>query len=95
MEVEGGAGVAGPEGVAAATVLGRCPLDLFDGVHGEPARTFEPKFVSGALEQLQKGVSVAGGAVAEVGALLEGACLPRQLAAGYEQLRQLFVVRGE
>ena len=73
-------------------MLGRCPPDLLDRVHRERSGALEPEFVAGALEQLQKRVSVAGGAMAELGALPVRACQPGELAAPDQQFRQPLVV---
>ena len=61
-------------------------LDLLERVHRERARPLEPALVARALEELEEGVAVAGGAVAEAGALRQRACAPGELAALDEQL---------
>ena len=38
---------------------------LCNGVHGEGARAFEPKLISGTLEQFKKGIAIAGRAVCD------------------------------
>jgi hypothetical protein len=67
------------------------PLDLGRGVDREHARSVEPELVARALEELQERVTVARGPVAEARALGEWAGLPRELAAGDEQLRELLI----
>src|SRR6476469_3231063 len=69
--------------------------DLLDRVHREAAGAFEPELVPGALEQLQERIPVAGGAVAELGALFDRAGAPREFAAPDEQLRQPLVARRQ
>jgi len=79
-EVDGRPEVARPERVATAPVVRPAVLDLGCSVHREGARSFEPPLVSGRLVQREKRAAVSRGAVAEVGALAQGAGKPRQLA---------------
>ena len=79
---------------SAAVVRGRS-LDLFDRVHGERASPVEPELVSGSLQELQEGVAVAPGAVAEVRSFPERPGLPRQLAAFDEELGELGIARRD
>src|SRR5947208_173117 len=67
----------------------RQAVHLLERVHREGAGPFEPELVARARERFQKGVAVAGGAVAEAGALLlvvERACVPDELGALEQQL---------
>ena len=48
VQVERGAGIAGPERVTAAVVPRAALLDLLDRVHGEGTRALEPELVSGS-----------------------------------------------
>src|SRR5690349_4273826 len=80
-EEAGGADVAGPQRVAPPAVLRAGPLDLGRGVHRERPRPFQPALVAGAVEELQERVAVAGGAVAEAGALGQRPRRPGELAA--------------
>ncbi len=51
-------------------------------MHRERASAREPELVASSLEERKERVPVAGGAVAQVRALGERACAPRELAAG-------------
>ena len=61
-------------------------LELFERMDGEAASAVEPALVAGALEDLQERVAVAGGAMAETGALAVRARAPRELRACEEEL---------
>jgi len=85
-EVDGRSEVARPERVATAPVVCPAALDLSCGVHRKRARSCEPPLVSRRPVQGEERVAVPGRAVAEVGALAQGAGKPRQLAAGNGEL---------
>src|SRR5204862_6880759 len=53
---------------------------------GAGARPHEPQPVAGPLEQQEKCISVAGGAVTQASALLKRTCAPRQLAASEREI---------
>src|SRR5204863_9908592 len=94
-QVERRADVAREERVAALAGRLSCALDLLDGVHREAARALEPALVSRPRVELQERVAVAGRAVAKAGALRERTRLPRQLAARFEQRREVVVATRE
>src|SRR5207253_1982698 len=86
QEIDRRTDVAGPEGVSCLAVLLAGPLDLLDRVHRELSGACQPPFVAGALEELEERVTVAGGSVAEAGALEQRPGPPRELATGNENL---------
>src|SRR5437764_5224949 len=53
---------------------------LCNGVHGEGARAFEPKLISGTLEQFKKGIAIAGRAVTKSGAVCQRPGTPASLS---------------
>src|SRR5207244_4379273 len=81
--VEGGAGTAGEEGVAAGQVRGLC-----ESVNREATCAIEPHLVLRALERGEQREAVARGAVADPVPFLGAgrACSPDELGAGEQQL---------
>jgi hypothetical protein len=93
LEVERGAKVSRPQGLASVAVPTARGDDLGDDVDGEAPGALEPQLVGGAREQLQEREAVAGGPVTQPHALAQRTGGPDELAAGQKQRVQTLPVR--
>src|SRR5690242_4043717 len=83
-EVDSESQVARPERVAQLSVPARVRLQ--DAVHREGARAIQPAGVAGALVELEEGVPVSAGAVAQVRAFTKRPGRPDRLSRGQKEL---------
>src|SRR6478609_922121 len=72
--------IARPQRIAALPVFIGVAIALRDRVHGERPGAIEPSRLAGALEELEEGVTVARGAVAQARAFVEWTRRPGQSA---------------
>ena len=79
-EVHGKADIAGPEGIPTSAQLIARLAALGYGGCGECPGAFEPHRIACSPMEFEKRISVAAGAMTEIGTLSERTCFPSQLA---------------
>src|SRR5207244_13140777 len=86
--------IAGPERITALAIRPARSAALLDRAHRKCAGALKPYRLAEAPVQLEKGIAVAGRAMAQVRALGERSGMPDELAGAREQPAELRVGKG-